>query len=134
MDDPWLVKPRCRTAILLLAVATAPLTARADCTWSDLVRDDIAIAVVQSPAARIFFVKDEQVQGCPNEGVACVSSAYLTPGDVVLTGSSQGRYTCAGFMGTRGTTTIGWLPSAALATAGDGERRPSDWTGHWRCW
>lgn len=51
----------------------------------------------------------------PNGRAACKGAVYLTPGDVVLTDAGQGRYTRAGFVGAKGTTTIGWLPSEALA-------------------
>ena len=119
-------------AVLVAATVAAPVQAHAGCAWSDLVRDAVGTAVVQSSAARVHFVKDDVLQrGCPNAGVACEGAAYLTQGDVVLTGPVQGRYTCAGFVGARGTTTIGWLPSEALVAQGNADRLPGDWNGRW---
>lgn len=120
------------TAALVAATMITPVQARAGCVWSDLVRDEAGTAVIQSSAARVRFVKDDVLQrGCPNAGAACEGAAYLTQGDVVLTGPVEGRYTCAGFMGARGTTTMGWLPSEALVAQGDAERLPGDWNGRW---
>lgn len=119
-------------AALAAATAAAPVEAQASCVWTDLVRDEVGTAVVQSSAARVHFVKDDALQrDCPNAGAACKGAAYLTPGDVVLACPAQGRYTCAGFVGANGTTTIGWLPSEALVAQGNADQRPADWNGHW---
>lgn len=108
------------------------MVAQAGCVWSDLVRDDPAIAVVKSTATRIYFVKDDVLaSGCPNDTKRCLGPAYLTAGNVVLTGPTQGRYICAGFVGARGATTIGWLPSTAIAPSPDASPAMIDWTGHW---
>ena len=126
MDAWW------RIAVLVAATVAAPVGARAGCVWTDLVHDEAGTAVVQSAAARVYFVKDDVLQrDCPNASAACRDAAYLTPGDVVLTAPSHGRHTCAGFVGGKGAVTIGWLPSESLVAQGDGDQRPSDWNGHW---
>ncbi|WP_338664380.1 hypothetical protein VQH23_04270 [Pararoseomonas sp. SCSIO 73927] len=116
-------------ALLLLA----PAAARAGCVWSDLVTEEARAAAVRPGAPRVNFVQDEVLaRGCPNESAACRARAYLTPGDVVLTGPSQGAYTCAGFVGARGAATIGWMPTAALLPLPEAEQAPADWNGQWR--
>ena len=119
-------------AALVAVTVIAPVQAWAGCVWSDLVRDEVGTAVIQSSAARVHFVKDDVLQrDCPSPAAACRGAAYLTPGDVVLVGPVQGQYTCAGFMGARGMATIGWLPSKVLVAQGEAERLPSDWNGRW---
>ncbi|MCR0985065.1 hypothetical protein [Roseomonas populi] len=120
-------------AILCLA----PVAARAGCVWSDLVKEDARVAAVRPGVSRVNFVQDGTlVRGCPNEGAACRARAYLTPGDVVLTGPSHGAsggaYTCAGFVGARGAATIGCPPAAALLPLPEAEQAPADWNGQWR--
>jgi hypothetical protein len=121
-----------RIATVLAALLATPAAARAGCVWSDLVVDEARVAAVRPGAPRTYFVQDEVlVRGCPNESAACRSRAYLTPGDVVLTGPSQGAYTCAGFAGARGVATIGWLSTAALVPLPEAEQVPADWVGRW---
>jgi hypothetical protein len=115
---------------LVATLAIGPSAAWAGCVLSDVVRDEARVAVIRPDASRTHFVQDEVlVKGCPNEKPACQGRAFLVSGDTVLTGSTQGAYTCAGFIGTKGPPTIGWIPSAALAAAP--EQAPADWTGHW---
>ncbi|MBP0494261.1 hypothetical protein [Roseomonas indoligenes] len=121
---------------LRIAAAALPLllpaAARAGCVWSDLVTEEARAAAVRPGAPRVNFVQDDVLaRGCPNESAACRARAYLTPGDVVLTGPTQGAYTCAGFVGARGATTIGWMPSAALLPLPEAEQVPADWNGQW---
>ena len=116
--------------LLVIAAAIAPFAAQASCVWSDLTPDAATASVVQPSAARTYFVKDDVLQhGCPNSSVACKNRAYVTAGDVVLTGPVVGNYSCAIFVGDKGATTVGWIPSTAPADIKD--RSPSDWTGHW---
>ena len=120
------------TVALAAALLAAPAAARAGCIWSDLAVEEARVAAVRSGAPRVHFVQDAVLaRGCPNEGAACRSGAYLTPGDVVLTGKTQGAYTCAGFLGARGAVTINWLPTAALVPLPEAEQEPADWIGRW---
>lgn len=119
-------------AVLVAAIAAIPAGTQAGCAWTDLVRDEAGTAVVQSSAARTHFIKEDVLQrDCPNPSAACKGAAYLTLGDVVLTGPAQGRYTYAGFVGAKETPTTDWLPSEALVAQGDADQRPVDWSGHW---
>lgn len=98
--------------------------------WTDVLTDDAQAATVQPAGPRVHFVDDAKLTvGCPSEGPACRSSAYLTPGDVVLMGRIEGTYACAAFVGSRGETTVGWLPRAALLPSPRTE--PADWAGQW---
>ena len=119
-------------AALAAALVTAAGAARAGCVWSDLVTQESRVAAVRNGAPQTYFVQDDVLaRGCPNEGAACRSRAYLTPGDVVLTGKAQGAYTCAGFVGARGAVTIDWLPTASLVPLPEAEQVPTDWVGRW---
>lgn len=123
---------RCRRIALAAWLAAVPSTGRASCVWSDLVRDEARVAAIRSDAARTYFVQDDVlVWGCPDERPACRERAFLVTSDVVLTGPTQGRYTCSGYIGTKGPPTIGWLPGAALAPLPEAEQAPTDWGGHW---
>lgn len=117
---------------IILCVVLMPVSAWAGCVWSDLVTEKARAAAVRPGAPRVHFVQDEVLaRGCPNEGAACRARAYLTPGDIVLTGPTQGAYTCAGFVDARAATTVAWLPAAALMTLPEAEQDPADWAGHW---
>ena len=97
--------------------------------WFDLNPDDAGVAVVQSSTPRSYFVKDDVLKrGCPNDSAACKDRAYLTPGDVVLTGKALGRYTCAVFVGGKGATTVGWMATAALVPVDPSDRAPQELT------
>ncbi|WP_458094544.1 hypothetical protein [Roseomonas sp. WA12] len=124
---------RLRTIGAVIAVlAGMPASAHAGCVWSDLVRDEARAASVLPGAPRTHFIQDEVfVRGCPNDSAACRARAFLVPGDVVLTGPTQGAFVCAGFAGAKGAATIGWLPAAALAPLPEAEQSPADWAGHW---
>jgi hypothetical protein len=118
--------------VLAAALAAMPAVARAGCIWPDLVQEEARAATARPGAPRTHFVQDEgMARGCPSESAACLARAFLLPGDTVLTGPAQGAYTCAGFVGAKGATTIGWLPSAVLTPLPKAEQRPADWAGHW---
>lgn len=68
---------------------------------------------------------------CPDDSPACRQSAYVVPGDRLLTGTEHGAYSC-GYYSDGKSETAGWLPTARL------ERRPAAkpdrgaWLGAWR--
>ena len=100
--------------------------------WSDLVRDDARVAVVKAGSGQVHFFDISVLRaGCPTAGPSCATPAYVVPGDVVLTGHAEGRFTCAGFHSGRGSPTIRFLPTAALATIAAAGQAPQDWAGRW---
>ncbi|PXA84545.1 hypothetical protein DMC47_39900 [Nostoc sp. 3335mG] len=126
--------PRSRAgfgAALALCIAW-PSVASAGCGWLDVNGDDVQVAKVTPGKPRVYFVIDRIFKAqCPAAGAACQDKTYLVPGDVVVTGKREGAFVCAGFVNTRGSTTIGWFPAAALAPLPAAERQPNDWVGHW---
>ncbi|WP_131194899.1 hypothetical protein [Lichenihabitans psoromatis] len=116
----------------MMAVVAVPSDACADCVWSDVAVNEPRVAVVRSETPRTQFVQiDALVHGCPSEKPECQQRAFLVAGDVVLIGPTQGAYTCSGFLGRRGPSTIAWLPTAALAPLTNDQQSPTDWAGHW---
>lgn len=126
--------PRARNglgAALTLCIAW-PSVASAGCGWTDVNNDDVQVAKVATGKPRVYFVIDRVFKAqCPATGAACQDKAYLVPGDVVLIGKRQGAFVCAGFLSPRGTSTINWLPAAAVIPLPASERQPSDWVGDW---
>ncbi len=131
---PWsqtsIVRYAGRLMAAMLACVTWSSTASAACVWTDLVNASTRAAVVNRTAPRVHFVQDSG-PGCPGASAACQLRAYVVAGDVVLAGPARNGYTCAGLQGPRGTSTIEWLPTAALTMAPPAAQTPSDWTGHW---
>ena len=118
--------------VALLACLAGSSVASAGCVWSDLIQPQARVAVAKPASARLNFVEDEDLKpGCPATAPKCALRSYVVRGDVVLTGPTQGGYTCAGFQGMRGAATIGWLPSAALSLLPAASQTPADWAGHW---
>ncbi|MET0247678.1 MAG: hypothetical protein ABW182_13090 [Sphingomonas sp.] len=118
-------------AAMALCIAW-PSVASAGCGWLDVNGDDVQVAKVAAGKPRVYFVIDRIFKAqCPAAGPICQGKTYLVPGDVVVTGKREGAFVCAGFVNTRGSTTIGWFPAAALAPLPASEREPSNWVGHW---
>ena len=117
---------------MLAAALLWPTFAHAGCVWSDLVGDRTRAASVRPGPARVHFVEIAVLRpGCPSAKAACRTAAYLLPSDVVLAGHTEGAFTCAGFRAATGrSTTIGWLPTAALAPLPP-SRVAVGWAGRW---
>ncbi len=123
---------RSRLGVIAIASAMVPAAAQAGCGWPDIVQQPTIAASVRSAMARTYFVKDDvMAHGCPNDGAACKDKAYLTTGDVVLTGAARGKFTCIGFAAAKGVATIGWFPTKALVPLSPPDQHPMDWNGHW---
>lgn len=112
------------------AVIAFPTAASARCGFGDINAANAGVAVVQP--ATLHFVEDDALSlGCPNDSVQCQEKGYVVAGDVVLTGTRQGAYVCAGYVTARGYALNAWLPIAALKTATPDQQHPEDWAGKW---
>ncbi len=79
---------------------------------------------------RVYFSGDEE--GCPGASAKCRQKAYLVPGNEVLTSRTFGDWVCAWFQPTRGSETVGWLPSERLSISEPAARPPlGAWLGAW---
>jgi hypothetical protein len=104
--------------------------------------DDKRALVVSQVIARprINFIKspyddDFKAATCPADTETCRKKSYLVPGDLVLTGRTQGPFTCVAFQSPRARKQIwasGWLPSSALKPVTPmPSPKVSDWIGTW---
>ncbi len=133
-------------ALLLCAVLTAGSASAYDandphnCNGVDW--DDKRALVVSKVIARphINFIKspyddDFKATTCPADTETCRKKAYLVPGDLVLTGQTQGAFTCVAYQSPLARKQIwasGWLPSSALTpVAPTPSPKASDWIGTW---
>jgi hypothetical protein len=128
-------------AIALIIASAAVSSARADEGPNDCLGVDFdfkkPMAVAKIDDARVSFVKSAfDGASCPSDASSCRQKAYLVAGDLVLTGKTQGPYTCVSYtsLGARKANwTTGWIPSSALSSvapmAAPGR---SDWIGRWR--
>jgi hypothetical protein len=88
-------------------------------------------------APRINFIKspydDEfKAETCPADTPACHKKSYLVTGDLVLTGKTQGAFTCISYQMKAQLWSTGWLPSAAMTPlAPMAAPKLSDWLGTW---
>jgi hypothetical protein len=105
--------------------------------WDDK-RALIVSKVIARP--RINFIKspyddDGEATTCPADTEACRKTSYLVPGDLVLTGKTQGAFTCVAFQSPLARKQIwatGWLPSSALTPVSPmPSPKISDWIGTW---
>lgn len=118
--------------VLAAALTAAPAPARAGCVESDFTGDTPRAATVRGGAPRVHFIHDAALApGCPNATAACRARAFVVPGDTVLLAQARGDVICAAFTNARGTGTVGWLPSAAVAPMPEETPGLGDWIGHW---
>ena len=89
---------------------------------------------------RVNFIKspyddDFKATTCPAATEACRRKSYLVTGDLVLTGRTQGAFTCINYQSPLANKQIwatGWLPSSALTpVAPMPSPKISDWLGSW---
>jgi hypothetical protein len=86
------------------------------------------VAVVTG-AGRAYFHGDAAI--CPNRQAYCLKRAYVIAADHVLTGGSQGGYTCV-FAPSKSTTTSGWIETNRLRPEAINSSPPSSaWEGAW---
>src|SRR5262249_37538033 len=129
--------------LLGLAVLTCGLSlpARAEsdtnvCTGVDFDAKRPLIASKVTTRPHVNFVKgSEDDAACPAEKEAGRKKAFVVPGDVVLTGRTQGDFTCVAyqsFHARKQDWTTGWLPTSSLAPVAP-MRSPKmpDWVGSW---
>ncbi|MGB9262386.1 MAG: hypothetical protein WCB55_19895, partial [Pseudolabrys sp.] len=72
---------------------------------------------------------------CPTNKDVCRKNAFLVPGDVVLTGRTQGAFTCVAYQSfhtRKQNWTTGWLPTSSLAPVEPIQSpKMADWIGSW---
>lgn len=72
---------------------------------------------------------------CPMIKDVCRKNAFLVPGDVVLTGRTQGAFTCVAYQSfhtRKQNWTTGWLPTSSLAPVEPIQSpKMADWIGSW---
>jgi hypothetical protein len=104
--------------------------------WDD--KRTLVVSKVARP--QVNFIKspyddDFKASGCPADTAACRRKSYLVAGDLVLTGKTQGDFTCVAYeqpLARKQIWATGWLPSAALTpVAAMPAPKPSDWIGTW---
>jgi len=104
--------------------------------------DDKRALVVQKVTAhpRINFIKspyddDFKATTCPADTEACRKKSYLVSSDLVLTGQTQGAFTCVVYqspLARKQIWAMGWLPSSALTPVVPmPSPKVSDWIGTW---
>jgi len=104
--------------------------------------DDNNVQVVSRviAAPRVNFVKspyddDFKADTCPAATDACRRNAYLVSGDLVLSGKTEGGFTCVSYQSPtakKQVWTVGWLPSSALTpVAPMASPKIADWIGTW---
>ncbi len=134
----------CLVAVAVIAGSCAAARAEDDqqrnCNgvdWND--KQPLIVSKVTGPP-RVNFVKsgyddDFKATTCPADTQACRLKSYLVPGDLVLTGKSQGAFTCVVYQSPRAAKQIwtkGWLPSTALTpVAPMPAPKLPDWIGTW---
>jgi hypothetical protein len=104
--------------------------------------DDKRALVVQKVIAspRVNFIKSPYDDGfkaetCPADTKECRLKSYLVTGDLVLTGKTQGPFTCIIYQAPRAKKQVwakGWLPTSALTPVAPMlNPKMSDWIGTW---
>ena len=84
----------------------------------------------------VNFVKgSDDDAGCPADTEACRKKAFVVPGDIVLTGRTQGAFTCVAyqsFHARKQDWTTGWMSTTSLTPVAPA-RSPkiTDWIGSW---
>ncbi|MGB6348764.1 MAG: hypothetical protein WBG10_01930, partial [Pseudolabrys sp.] len=100
----------------------------------DAQRPLIAAKITARPHVYLIKGADDD-PACPSLKDVCQEQAYLVPGDIVLSGRTQGAFTCVSYQSfhTRMPDwTNGWLPTSSLSRVAP-MRAPkaADWIGSW---
>ena len=124
-------------ALILFGSSVLAEPAPGDCTGIDFDRERpiVVSRIVAKPKA--FYVKSAwEDAACPADTATCQRKAYLVPGDLVLTGRTNGPFACIAYESTKGKRanwTNGWIRSDSLAPVAPSRvRRLADWTGTWK--
>ena len=130
------------SAVLLAGPASAYEAADpANCTGGAEWDDERALVVSKVTAPRVNFLKspyddDFKAETCPAATEACRKKSYLVAGDLVLTGTTRGEFTCVSYhspVSSKRIWATGWLPGAALTPVPPlPSPKPTDWVGSWR--
>jgi hypothetical protein len=127
-------------AALFVLLTLSPASAdegHADCLGVDfVVQHPITIAKIIADEPQTFFVRNASDDAsCPAEGDACLTKAYLVPGDLVLVGKTHGTFTCVSYQSAidrKQNWTNGWLPSGTMTPVMPAPATSrSDWIGGW---
>lgn len=120
-----------RVLALCWALMTTPALAEAPCdivSFPATSAEAIHTAQVM-PGPHANFLSGRGT--CPDETASCREPAYVVPGDVLLTGSTHGSYSCAYYTDGK-KETAGWLLTARLHQQPDAALPRSAWLGTWR--
>lgn len=119
-------------ALLLIGAASASQAATGDEDWcrNGLFPSEPPFALAQViGAGRAWFHED--MEGCPDRGIACRQRAYVVAGDRVVTNRSHAAFTCA-FFPSRGGGTAGWVAGERLRMLAVPANPPAAaWLGRW---
>lgn len=80
---------------------------------------------VTTDQPRLHFFSDDP--GCPAPG-DCQRSAYLVPGDQIVSSGAHDAYRCGWYTASSGQVTVGFLPASGLKAA---EAPATPWEGSW---
>jgi hypothetical protein len=125
-----------RTAPALLALAcvvwSMPASAGPTCGsfWKPEDIPALTLGIVKPTEKRAYFVSDQD-DACPSAAAACRRKDYLIGGDAVVIEDRSGDFVCATFVNKKGTSTVGWLPVAAIQSVSPAPAKPGDFLGKW---
>jgi hypothetical protein len=91
----------------------------------------IALGHIASVSARVHFLKNSTVPGCPSAAPACSERAYLVPGDHVFVSIRRDAFVCATFVNAKGDDYSGWVPADAVAYDKQEPVTSAGWVGKW---
>jgi hypothetical protein len=119
-------------ALLLIGATSASWAAPGDENWcrNGLFPTEPPFSLAQVTGTdRAYFHED--MEGCPDRGMACRQHTYVVPGNHVITNRTHGSFTCA-FYPSRGGGTAGWVQSERLhALPVATNPLASAWLGRW---
>ena len=82
-------------------------------------------------SARVHFLKDPTVPGCPSSTSACTERAYVVPGDRVFVSIRRDSFVCATFVDSKGDDHSGWVAADAVVYDKQEPVTLAGWVGKW---
>ena len=127
-------------AVVLLGGAgvwqAAAETQPGDCVGVEFDAKRPVVVAKVAGKSRTYYIKSAwEDPSCPSEAQSCRAKAYLVGDDLVLTGRTQGPFTCVSYQSPRDRKQVwtnGWILTASLSpVAPIASPKFSDWTGRW---
>ena len=119
-------------ATMIIAACPAHGEEEPVCGFPDLSMNPvIALGHIASGSARVHFLKNPTMPGCPSATPACTERAYVVPGDRVFVSIRRDAFVCATFVNAKGDDYSGWVPADAVAYDKQESVTPSGWVGKW---